>query len=258
MLKLRNIWSITLLILATLSVIIIIQQYNTTNADGTKQDGLLLMSTFSEANIETEKIVLNYGEVVKSYKDPRDIDAYKKELEQKISINLKLTSEPGQKDLIKYQGQKKISSRPNTILRVALAGVFHENGTYKAHLIVSVKGNVKSEKDFLKNYAYLKQLLESVSVVPKVNVNIQGTINRKLSHDEQEQIIMNMFDNLDATYSEGLNEENVISLTGYSEKLSYLIETKENRINVQFASQFDETEGKTIFTTGTPVIAMEY
>ncbi|ASK61314.1 hypothetical protein CFK37_03530 [Virgibacillus phasianinus] len=257
-LKYKNIWFITLILASISIILIIIQQYNTNYADGAKQDGLLLMSTFSEANIETGEVILNYGGVVKSYKDPGNLDSYKKELGQQLSINLKLITEPGQKDLIKYQGHKNISSTSNTILRVALAGVLHENGTYRAHLMVSLKGNVANEEDFLKSYAYLKQILEGVSVVPKINVNIQGTVDRKLNHTVQQQMIMNMFDNLEATYSEGLNEEEIISLTGFSKKLSYLVETKNNHINVQIASRFDATEGKTIFTIGTPVITMEY
>lgn len=256
--KIRNNWLITFLLTTLGITIFIIQNSNTYAENDIKDDGLLLMRILSEENIESEKVILNYSGLVKTYKDPLQIHSFKTELEQAFSTNLSLTSEPDEKELIKYQGQKVVSSVPKTKIKVDLAGILKENREYEVFLIVSLLSNSTTKNEFLKNYAYLKNSLDNASVTPEIIVNIQGSLDEKLSHSSQKQLIMDMFKNLNASVFEGLNEKKVISLTGFSKELSYSIKSSENRINVQIASRFDELDGKTTFTIGTPIITIEY
>lgn len=158
----------------------------------------------------------------------------------------------------KYQGQKVVSSLPNSKIREALASILKENGNYQVYLIVSLLSNSTNQKGFTQNYAYLKNALENASVTPKIKVNIQGALDQKLSHSSQKQKIMDMFNSLGAYVSEGLNEKEVISLSVFSKKLSNSIKSEEYQMNVQIASRFDPLDGKTTFTIGTPLITIEY
>ncbi|MFZ3580142.1 YwmB family TATA-box binding protein [Virgibacillus sp. DJP39] len=255
--QIRRNWLITFSLI-TLGIITIINQSNNTYAENdVKDDGLLLMRTMSEENIESEKVILNYSGLVNTYKDPLQIHSFKTELEQAFSTNLSITSEPDEKKVIKYQGQKVVSSVPNTKIKVALAGVLNENREYEVFLNVSLLSNSTIKNDFFKNYTHLKNALDNASVKPEIIVNIQGSLDEKLSHSSQKQIIMEMFKNLNASVFEGLNEKEVISLTGFSKELSYSIKSK-NRINIQISSRFDDLAGKTTFTIGTPIITIEY
>lgn len=244
--------------LIILGISVVAYQNKYVYAKNIKQDGLLLIDTLNEENIKIEKIILNYSGLLGSYENISKVHSFKEELEKAFSINLTLTSEPDEKELIKYQGQKNISSLPNTRIQVGLAGVLHENDTYQAHLIISLLNNSANAEDFVESFAYLKKSLDSISVEPKIKINIQGSFNHKLSHDTQQNMIMNMFADLDASVHEGLNEKEVISLTGYSEKLSYSLKSNETPINIQIASRYNPLNGKTNFTIGTPLITMTY
>jgi hypothetical protein len=79
-----------------------------------------------------------------------------------------------------------------------------------------------------------------------------------MSHDAQEEMIISMFQQLEGSVKEGLNEEEVISLTGFSNQLNYTLSSNGNPINVQIASRYDQLRNETTFTIGTPVITIEY
>ncbi|WP_407270636.1 YwmB family TATA-box binding protein [Radiobacillus sp. PE A8.2] len=257
-LKLKNEFFVILTVI-TFVIVMLMNQNNTTFAasDG-EDDGLLLMQTLSEANVDIERMVLKYSGLVKTYKDSIHIRSFKRQLEQAFSINLIQISKSNNKDLIKYQGKKVVSSLPNTTIQVALASVLKENGNYDVYLIASLVNNSNTEADFSKSFTYLKHSLEKTSIEPKIKINIQGSLDRKLSHNSQEQIIKEMFEDLEAPVTEGLNEKEVISLTGFSNKLSYSIKSHKNPVNVQIASRFDPLKNKTNFTIGTPLITIVY
>jgi hypothetical protein len=58
------------LIVVFSSVLILIWFYgdNTVNAEEYKQDGLLLLDAFEGSNIKVDKTILNYNDVLKTYK----------------------------------------------------------------------------------------------------------------------------------------------------------------------------------------------
>lgn len=257
-LKLKNKFLI-ILTAVIFGIIMLINHNNTTFAESDgKDDGLLLIQTLSKANVDIERMVLKYSGLVKTYKDSIHIRSFKKQLERAFSIDLIQISKSDNKDLIKYQGKKVVSSLPNTTIQVALANVQKENGAYDVYLIVSLVNNSDQEADFTKSFTYLKNSLEKSSIQPKIKINIQGSLNRKLSHSSQEKIIKAMFEDLEAPVTEGLNEREVISLTGFSNKLSYSINSHKNPVNVQIASRFDPLKNKTNFTIGTPLITIVY
>ncbi|MDC3417587.1 YwmB family TATA-box binding protein [Aquibacillus salsiterrae] len=237
---------------------IIFNQKQAVYAKDIKDDGLLLIDTFEKADIKMERLMLNYTGVVDTFKNTSNVEEVKNEIEQAFSINLSLTSAPDNKDLIKYLGQKTISALPNATIQVTLANVLHENGAYQAHLILSLSSNLTDKTDFVNAYSYLEKSLETISVDSKIKVNIQGTANQKLSHDQQQKVIMDMLSDINASVREGLNEKDVISLTGYSEKINYSLKSNNKPINVQMASRYDSLSGNTVFTIGTPLITMEY
>jgi hypothetical protein len=258
-LKLKSKFFISFIVITFGITAMLIYQNNTTfAASDIKDDGRLLIRTLDEEKVDIEKIVLNYSGLVNTYKDSLKIHSFKGQLEEAFSMNLTMTSQSGNKELIKYQGEKVVSSLTNTTIQVALVGVLTEKGTYDVYLKISVVNNSNEKANYSESYSYLKNSLEKTSTIPRIKINIQGSIDQKLSHNSQEQVIMDMFKDLKGFVTEGLNEKEVISLTGFSKKFSYSYRSNKNPINVQIASRFDPLENKTVFTIGTPVITIEY
>ncbi|UYG98078.1 YwmB family TATA-box binding protein [Cytobacillus firmus] len=239
----------------TLGVIANAYQNKITKSEIADEDGLLLIDTFKKMNIRGEKILLNFSNQIGSNENAEYIHKYETNLEQAFSLDLKLTTDQSQKDIIKYEG---FSSTKSTNLQIVWVGVQDDYGKYNSFLVVTFTSGILKEGDYLENYLSLYQSLQALSINPAINVNIQGNINRKVAHDEQLQLINKMFNELEAIKTEGLNEKQVISLTGRSKQLSHSIDSNGTPINVQIASRYDPVTKKTKFTIGTPVITMEY
>lgn len=248
-----------LIAIITITVVILILIYQnktilTTN--NSIDDGQLLIQAFSESNIDIEKLALNYSDRVITYKDSTDIDSLRKELEKAFSIELKLISK--NKELVKYQGVKSVPSLNDAVMKVGLASTLNDNGVYDVYLIVNLLNGVTQPYNFSQYYAYLKQSLEYVNITPVININIQGSLDQKTTFKTRKEVVMNLFKNLSASVSESLIEEEVISLTGFSEKLNSSLNSNNNQINIQIASRFNLLDSKTTFTIGTPIITIEY
>lgn len=249
-------------IFITFAIIISVYQNKLTYGGNTKEDGLLLIETLKGTKVEAEKILLNYTSEISSEEKVENIHTFKTNIEQAFSIDLSLTSDLNQEDIIKYEGIRTISTSLLTKLRIVWVGVPVDNTTnnrkYKTYIAVSLVSDGWSDEGYLKNFDFMSQSLQALSIKPEVKINLQGNMNKQVSHGEQQQMINKMFSYLEASVTEGLNEQEVISLTGYSNLLSSSIESNGTPINVQIASRYDPINKKTKFTIGTPVITMEY
>jgi uncharacterized protein YdeI (BOF family) len=259
--KIRSKWWITLSVII-LGIAMVSHQNNVTYAENIKEDGLLLIKTLKKAEVEVNKIALNYSGLVSDQEDSKGVHHFKQKVEEAFSLELSQIKHPNHESQIKYQGKKTLSTNPSTQLQVNWVGVKDDtvsnSDTYKTYLVVSLSSEIQKQEEYLKNYSILKDALRSLSIDPKIKVNIQGTIDKKLTHDDQQERIMSMYHQLNANVLEGLNEEEVISLTGFSNQLSYSITSNGKPINLQVASRYDALKDKTTFTIGTPVITIEY
>lgn len=226
---------------------------NKTSLDNVEENGLLLIETFKKMNIEVENILINYSSQISSDEEAEYIHKFKTKVEQVFSVNLSLTSDQNQKDIIKYEG---VSTSTSTKLRIVWVGVQDDNksdkNSYKTFLVASF------QKEYREKYIFMNQSLNALSIVPVFKINVQGNIDKKMNHYEQQQLTNTMFGQLEAIKTEGLIEEKVISLTGFSNLLSYSINSNGTPINIQIASRYDPIDNRTKFTIGTPVITMEY
>lgn len=247
------------LIVVFSSVLILIWFYgdNTVNAEEYKQDGLLLLDAFEGSNIKVDKTILNYSDVLKTYKQYSKLTDLKTELERLFSIELILTSETSNGEVVKYEGKINIANLPETVIQVGLAGAYHENNTYQAHLIIFLMSNNSNKETYIRSFNYLMNSLKKLTDEPEIQVNIQGTTYKDMSHKEQENVIKGIFEQLGGTVSGGVNEKDILSLTGYSSQLHSKIQSKEP-INIQVASRYSPIDDKTIFTIGSPIISIEY
>jgi hypothetical protein len=64
-----------------------------------------------------------------SSRKANNVHSFKKKIEQAFSVNLALTSDPNQKDLIKYEGIRTITTSTTTKLQIVWVGVPEEKLT---------------------------------------------------------------------------------------------------------------------------------
>ncbi|GGM29616.1 hypothetical protein GCM10011351_14680 [Paraliobacillus quinghaiensis] len=247
-------------IVVFISMLILICFYgdNKVNAEEYKQDGLLLLDAFEGSNIKVDKTILNYNDVLKTYNQYSELTGLKTELERLFSIDLILTSETDNREVVKYEGKINIKNLPETAIQVGLVGVYHENDTYQAHIIIFLMSDHSNKETYIRSFNYLMNRLKKITIEPEIQVNIQGAINKNLNHKQQENVMQGIFEQLGGTTaSGGVKEKNMISLTGYSSQLHSKIQSNEP-INIQIASRYSSWNDRTTFTIGSPIISAEY
>jgi len=68
----------------------------------------------------------------------------------------------------------------------------------------------------------------------------------------------NILYSLDAQKKDEMKDVNILSTTGYTEKLSDYIKYGEEKINVNASVRYSEYDDKTFVYIGTPLITLEY
>lgn len=90
------------------------------------------------------------------------------------------------------------------------------------------------------------------------NISIEGYVEGNINSLQKEKLISNMLDSIDADRVESIKTYNLLSVSGYTEKIAQFIKSKGRRVNINIASRYSPLENKTYFWIGTPLINIEY
>ncbi|WZL73621.1 YwmB family TATA-box binding protein [Clostridiaceae bacterium 35-E11] len=112
---------------------------------------------------------------------------------------------------------------------------------------VEIDGLGNTIKDVLKPYG-----------TAKLTSCITATYPGKLRKTDKEKIAKNVFHSLDAKEIEGLREENIISIVGFSPKIQDWISYGGNKANLNVALRYNSYEDRTYLWIATPLIAIGY
>lgn len=103
----------------------------------------------------------------------------------------------------------------------------------------------------------LQKLLEPYGLVD-INSNITAYHKDKLSILQQKEIIGKLMEALEATAVETFTDENMVSVTGYSNQIKQWKQYAGNKINLNVAMRYNSFEDKTNLWLGSPFITIGY
>lgn len=142
-------------------------------------------------------------------------------------------------------------------LHLRLVGVPH-GSRLDAYLVLSLKGKRQQLQDIVNLQYTVKKALESTGFIPQFSTCIRGIYSVKLSVDQQESRILSIFDSLRASELERLQDETVVSISGYTSAWKPFIKINDEKMNLQVATHRDSQTEATWITVGTPIITAEY
>ncbi|KXG76268.1 YwmB family TATA-box binding protein [Thermotalea metallivorans] len=103
----------------------------------------------------------------------------------------------------------------------------------------------------------IKNVLKQYGEVD-ISTWISGTYEGKLAKKEGIEIAVNIMAGLNAKEVEGIREENLISITGYSKEISEGLRYGGNKVNIQIALRYNSHEDRTYLWIGSPLIFTAY
>lgn len=157
-------------------------------------------------------------------------------------------------DLYVYQ---VLSNRDNIRLHFQVTGV-PKKGLFQAYLVVHLKGSRHTLPYIESRQDAIATALKQAGLIPQFSTCISGMYSDKMSVDQQEGKILSIFRALHAKELERLQDESVVSISGYTRAWEPFIAVNGQKMNLQVATHRDTQSDGTWITVGTPIITAEY
>lgn len=127
----------------------------------------------------------------------------------------------------------------------------------QTHIIVDINTN-QVYKGIVEDYIKLKNNLKKYSKNIDVYSCICGFFEGKIDEKCYNNIVDDILSSLDAQKKDEIQDDNILSTTGYTKNLGNCIEYGEDKINVNASVRYSEYDDKTFVYIGTPLITLEY
>jgi len=158
------------------------------------------------------------------------------------------------KDLYVY---RILSKKGDIRLHYQVTGV-PQQGDYQVYLVVHLKGSRKTLPDIESMQDTVTAALNQAGLIPQFSTCIRGMYSDKMSVDQQEGKILSIFQALQAKERERLQDDSVLSISGYTRSWDSFISSNGHKLNLQVATHRDTESDGTWITVGTPIITAEY
>ncbi|MFY0544209.1 YwmB family TATA-box binding protein [Brevibacillus sp. H7] len=133
-----------------------------------------------------------------------------------------------------------------------------KKGGYQAYLVFQMKGSTTTLPYIEKIQSTAAAALKQAGLIPQFSTCIRGMYSDKMSVDQQEGKILSIFRALQAKELERLQDESVVSISGYTRAWEPFIALNDQKMNLQVATHRDTQSDGTWITVGTPIITAEY
>jgi hypothetical protein len=127
----------------------------------------------------------------------------------------------------------------------------------ESYLVITLASQEDLEQITVKANQLLS-FLKSHKGNPKLTYSIHGVYPRFLTSKEKEDLLERFFLTLKGEAKDRAEEENYLSVTGYSPLIKEAITVGKDQVNVQIALTNYQSDGKTYLIIGCPLITIEY
>lgn len=187
--------------------------------------------------------------------------------EERNELSLDLEEGYYIREVIQDEGYRQVSffgyDTNNYPLTVILSSYFNIDGNGETYLYInSIKETsiFNKKKIFAENSDIINKV-KSIFLEFNKGVNITTCLIGEKSgkfDDEEINKARNSILNLNGKIVDEYRDENLISLTGFTDYIDYNILAGEDRINLNIALRYYEYDNKTIIWIGTPIITSGY
>lgn len=128
------------------------------------------------------------------------------------------------------------------------------NQSGETYLVLSLES-----KDPDISYSFLNSVMSSfLGKEYQKSMVIAGRINRRLSPQEKDKFINDMFQKMDVQNMETLKAGELVSVTGYTPSVRNMLTVAGKSVNINMALRYNTIVNETMVYLGSPVITSEY
>lgn len=149
---------------------------------------------------------------------------------------------------------KVVQPKTEVSIQVRQVEVQSDLGCKQGYVTVSLTGS----KELQGKRALLEKAFGTLDLEPQVLTVVRGTVAGRLSQEGQVALLQRIFGGLAAYQTEGMDSEELVSITGFTPLLPDELDLATGKVNVNAAARYSSSRGKTLIYLGTPLISTEY
>ena len=144
----------------------------------------------------------------------------------------------------------------NSDKNISIIGI--KKNSNESYIIIDILSN-KVYKNIVDIYTIIETSLHKYSNIVDISTCISGEFSKDLQFSKLDDILQKILYNMNAKEIDRVKNENMISITAYSELLkeNYL-EYLGNKINLNIGIRYSEDDDKTLIYIATPIIKLDY
>jgi hypothetical protein len=144
-----------------------------------------------------------------------------------------------------------------TIMCQSIQTLANKGQRYENYIVVDIV-DATLNANSLDTKALMEEFFNIIGANFNITVTMVGSYKGELEHSEMQSICKHLFNCIQASVVEGIQEGGLISISGYSPLLSEGIVVGGRPMNVQVAMRYNSYKDKTYLWVGTPIICIEY
>lgn len=213
-----------------------------------------LLSVLEDSGATAKTIQVRARAAMGQLQSSEEVKELAKRWAEQLEIPFSQVELSRKNQMISYQTETR---QDGVQLRYEVSAV-PKNGAFDTYLVLQLTGSRQSLLYIEQIQETFANALKKADFIPQISTCIRGMYNVKMGDDQQEGKILSIFQTLQATELERLQDVSVVSISGYTHKWEPFIALNGQKMNLQVATHRDSESAGTWITVGTPIITVEY
>ncbi|MGB9779595.1 YwmB family TATA-box binding protein [Caldanaerobacter sp.] len=193
-----------------------------------------------------------WGKLKKDFVEIKDMEDYLRVVSESLRIRDYSFRQVCDKDLRQVLFEYRDAERDVTVVVQSI------KNDDRSETYLLIDEYLKNADNLAKEREAIEKAFQKVKTKPIIATSIVGSFKGDLSLEEKRGIVREVFKILKAKKVEGIEDIEVISLSGYIKNLGEYIAVGNEKINLQVALRYSSYEDKTYIWVATPLIGTEY
>lgn len=156
-------------------------------------------------------------------------------------------------------GRMKVKTDENTFIEIACQTMGYDEAEQKfaeTYLIINtVEMNNSNNNEWRRR---IKKALNEFGSEENISTLYSGVISKSLNVEEMESCVQKAWQITQAKEIEGISEDNLVSMTGYTKQIKNFIQLGDERMNMNIALRVHNDDQQTHVMVASPLITTEY
>jgi len=194
-------------------------------------------------------------------------DHYSDEELQKVVVQVmeQLAMDSKNDEMIHQQKNKnrivkaeRIRSGDHVVVMAQVVPNQKNSAREEAYLVINMESLTKEYTSIILLQEKINRIVKKFGDSPRISTCLIGWLDGKLMDGESESMLKSAFLAIDGAIVDQLQQEQYVSVTGFSSAIQEYLQVGGKKININIAIRYSQYDNRTYVIVGSPIITREY